>query len=107
MALGHSWLKWVGHSRLERVGHSRLELVDIGLNEWGIHGLNGWGFMRWSICNSNEWGSYCKVRYCFLQDMLKKKQVSTLSSHHLTTGFDPFELPTRDLLQKGQDHSPP
>ena len=25
----------------------------------------------------------------------------------MTTGFGPFELPTRGLLQKGRDHSPP
>ena len=60
------------------------------------------------------WGSYGKVGYCFLGDMLKKKQKkntglqgSTLSGHHMTTGFGPFELPTRYLLQKGRDHSPP
>ena len=32
---------------------------------------------------------------------------STLSSPRMTTGFGPFELLTRGLLQKGRDHSPP
>ena len=45
---------------------------------------------------------------CF-QEMLKNTglQGSTLSSPCMTTGFGPFELPTRGLLQKGRDHSPP
>ena len=50
------------------------------------------------------------VSYCFLGDMLKKYtglQGSTLSGPRMTTGFGPFELPTRGLLQKGRDHSPP
>ena len=34
-------------------------------------------------------------------------QRSTLSGPRMTTGFGPFELPTRGLLQKGRDHSPP
>ena len=34
-------------------------------------------------------------------------QGSTLSGPRMTTGFSPFELPTRGLLQKGRDHSPP
>ena len=45
------------------------------------------------------------VSYCFLGDMLKKNtglQGSTLSSPRMTTGFGPFELPTRGLLQKGR-----
>ena len=51
------------------------------------------------------------VSYCFW-DMLKKiqntgLQGSTLSGPSMTTGFGPFELPTRGLLQKGRDHSPP
>ena len=33
-------------------------------------------------------------------------QGSTLSGPRKTTGFGPFELPTRGLLQKGRDHSP-
>ena len=49
---------------------------------------------------------------CFLGDMLNIKstslQGSTLSGHcMMTTGFGPFELPTRGLLQKGRNHSPP
>ena len=46
----------------------------------------------------------------FLGDMLKMNtglQGSTLSGPRMTTGFGPFELPTRGLLQKGRDHSPP
>ena len=34
-------------------------------------------------------------------------QVSTFSDPRITTGFSPFELLTRGLLQKGRDHSPP
>ena len=34
-------------------------------------------------------------------------QGSSLSGPRMTTGFGPFELPTRSLLQKGRDHSPP
>ena len=34
-------------------------------------------------------------------------QGSTLSGPRMTTGFGPFELLTRGLLQKGRDHSPP
>ena len=34
-------------------------------------------------------------------------QGSTLSGPRMTMGFGPFELPTRGLLQKGWDHSPP
>ena len=34
-------------------------------------------------------------------------QGSTLSGPRMTTGFGPFQLPTRGLLQKGRDHSPP
>ena len=45
----------------------------------------------------------------FFQEMLKNTglQGSTLSGPCMTTGFGPFELPTRGLLQKGRDHSPP
>ena len=46
----------------------------------------------------------------FLGDMLKMNtglQGSTLSGPRMTTGFGPFELPTRGLLQKGRDYSPP
>ena len=34
-------------------------------------------------------------------------QGSTLSGPCMTTGFGPFELLTRGLLQKGRDHSSP
>ena len=70
---------------------------DDGIRGWGIYGLNGWG-------------GYGKVSCCFLGDICSKNtglQGSTLSSSHMTTGFGPFELPTRGLLQKGRDHSPP
>ena len=40
----------------------------------------------------------------FLEDMLKN---TCLSGPRMTMGFSPFELPTRGLLQKGWDHSPP
>ena len=46
----------------------------------------------------------------FVGGMLKKitgLQGSTLSGPRMTTGFSPFELPTRGLLQKGRDHSLP
>ena len=34
-------------------------------------------------------------------------QSSTLSDPRMTTGFSPFEFPTRGLLQKERDHSLP
>ena len=34
-------------------------------------------------------------------------QGSTLSDHHMTTGFGPFELPTCGLVQREPDHSAP
>ena len=80
-----------------------------GLNGWGIYGLNGWSIHDlngWGIYGSNGWGG----QLLFLGDMLKINtglQGSTLSGPHMTTGFGPFELPTRGLLQKGRDHSPP
>ena len=47
----------------------------------------------------------------FWQVCSKKKNTglkrSTLCGHHMTTGFDLFELPIRGLLQKGLEHSPP
>ena len=63
----------------------------------GVFELNGWG-----IYVSNGWGSYC------FREMLKNTglQETTLSDPRMTTGFDPFELPTRGLLQKGRHHSP-
>ena len=49
------------------------------------------------------------VSYCFWEICSKNTglQGSTLSGPRMTTGFGPFELPTRGLLQKGRDHSPP
>ena len=45
----------------------------------------------------------------FFREMLKNTglQGSTLFGPCMTIGFGPFELPTRGLLQKGRDHSPP
>ena len=47
------------------------------------------------------------VSYCFFGRYAQRKntglQGSTLSGPHMTTGFGPTELPTRGLLQKGQD----
>ena len=45
----------------------------------------------------------------FMTVMLKNTglQGSTLSGPRMTTGFGPFKLPTRGLLQKGRDHSLP
>ena len=99
MGMGHLWLKWVGHLWLKWVGHLWLKWAGhLDLNGWDIYSLDGWG-------------SYGKVSYCFLGDMLKKKntglQGSTLSSHRMTMGFSPFELATHGLLQKGRDHSLP
>ena len=77
-----------------------MKLKHNGIWGWGIYGLNGWGI--YGIYGSNGWDSYGKVSYCFLGDMLKKTtglQGSTLSGHRMTTGFSPFELPTRGLLQ--------
>ena len=61
---------------------------------------------------TNGWGSYGKVffgRYAQKKNTKKSTglQGSTLSGPRMTTGFGPFELPTRGLLQKGRDHSPP
>ena len=67
----------------------------------------GGGIYGWDIYASNGWGSYGK-ELLFLEDMLKtppELQGSTLSSHHMTTGFSSIELLTRGLLRKGQDHS--
>ena len=79
MGMGHLWLKWVGH---------------LDLNGWDIYSLDGWG-------------SYGKVSsFFFGRDAQTGLQGSTLSGHRMTMGFGPFKLPTRGLLQKGQDHSP-
>ena len=52
----------------------------------------------------NGWGSYDKVSCFFIWKNAHKKiaglQGSTLSGHHMTTGFCPFELPTCELLQR-------
>ena len=67
-----------------------------GIRGWGVYGLNGWG-------------SYGKVSCCFWEIYSKEPWSSGeypfWSSHD--HGFGPFELPTRGLLQKGRDHSPP
>ena len=56
-----------------------------------MYDLNGW-----CIYGSNGWGSY------FVGGMLKNTglQGSTLAGPCMTTGFSPFELQTRGLLQK-------
>ena len=46
------------------------------------------------------------VSYCFWEICSKKKKI-LVSGPRMTMGFGPFELPTRGLLQKGRDHSPP
>ena len=57
-----------------------------------------------------RWVGQLRQSEFLLEDLLKKNtglQGSTLYDHRMTTGFGPFELPTRGLLQKGWDHSPP
>ena len=46
---------------------------------------------------TDGWGSYGKVSYCFWEIRSKNTalQGSTLSSHHMTKGFGPFELLTQ------------
>ena len=81
--VGHLWLKWVGHLWLKWVGHLWLKWV-------------GHLWLKWV------------GKLLFGRDMLKKNtdlQGSTISGPRMTTGFGPFELPTRGLLQKGRDHS--
>ena len=39
--------------------------------------------------------------------VVSSRELHFLSNHLKTTGFDPFKLPTRGLLQKGWDHFPP
>ena len=46
------------------------------------------------------------VSYCFWGKNTGV-QGSTLFGPHMTTGFGPFELPTRGLLHKGRYYSPP
>ena len=62
-----------------------------------------------SICDSNGVGQLWQIELLFLEVCSKNTglQGSTISSHHMTMGFGPFELPTHGLLQKGWDHSPP
>ena len=71
------------------------------LNGWGIYDLMaGVGHL------SLKWVASC----CFVwknAQNIAGVQGSTLSDHHVTTGFGPFELPTCGLLQSGRDHSPP
>ena len=61
------------------------------------------------ISDLNGWCSYGNVSYCFWEICSKNigLQGSALSGHRMTTGFSPFELMTRGLLQKGSDHYPP
>ena len=65
---------------------------------WDIYNLKVWG-----IYNLKVWGIYGKASYCFLGDMLKNTglQGSALSGHRMTTGFSPFELPTRGWFKTG------
>ena len=76
--MGHSWFEWVGHLWLKWVG----QLWQSGL----FFGGGGGG-----------------------GDVLENTglQGSILSGSLMTMGFGPFELPTRGLLQRGWDHSPP
>ena len=63
--------------------------------------LNGW-----TIYVLNGWGSYGKL--LFRLKIFSKNaglQGSTLYCHCVTTGFNPFELLTCGLLQRGWDHS--
>ena len=91
MGMGHLWLKWVGHLWLKWVGHLWLKWVGHLWPKWVGH-----LWVKWMGHN-------------FFQEMLKNTglQGSTLSGPCMTTGFGPFELLTRGLLQKGRDHSLP
>ena len=57
-------------------------------------------WLKWTGWLVTVFGRYAQKIYTGLQG-------STLSGPRMTTGFGPFELPTRGLLQKGRDHSPP
>ena len=48
-------------------------------------------------------GQLWQSQLLFLKDMLEKHwlQGTSLSGHHMTMGFGPFEIPTCGLLQKG------
>ena len=90
--------------------HKSVKLKHNGIWGWGIYGLDGMGHLcrlnGWGIYGLNGWGSYGKVSYCFFGEICSKitgLQGSTLSGPRMTTGFGPFELPTRGLLQKGRD----
>ena len=79
------------------------------LNWWGIYDLNGWGIYElngWDMYSLDGWGSYGKLFFGRYAQKNTCLQGSTLSSHRMTMGFGPFELPTHGLLQKGWDHSP-
>ena len=62
---------------------SSVKLNIMGIWEWGTYGLIG------------GWDGYGFWKYA------EGLQKSTLSSHHMTTGFGPFELPTCSLLTLG------
>ena len=53
------------------------------------------GIWGWSIYGSNGWDNYGKVSYRFWEicSKITDLQGSTLSGHHMTTGFSPCELP--------------
>ena len=70
-----------------------MKLHIIGIWEWGMYGLMGGAlWLKWV-------GQSLQVNAGL--------QGSTLSDHHMTTGFGPFEVPTCGLLQRRRDHSPP
>ena len=75
--------------------------------------LNGWGilWLKWVGHLWLKWVGHLWLKWMgrllFLGDMNTGLQGSTLSGPRMTTGFGPLELPTRGLLQKGRDHSPP
>ena len=89
--MGHLWLKWMGIYGLNGWG-----IYD--LNGCGIYDLNGWGhlWLKWMGRLVTVFGRYAQKKYW-----------SSDTGPRMTTGFGPFELPTRGLLQKGRDHSPP
>ena len=67
----------------------------------------GHSWLKWVLhYDLDGWGSYGKLSY-YLWKIYSKNtglQGSTPSSHHMTTGFSSFELPTCGLLQKGRDN---
>ena len=81
----HAWFKWVGH---------------LQFNYWVGH-----LWLKWA---GKFYVQQSKVLFIFEEYAQKSAgQGSTLSGHRMTTGFDPFELPTCGLLQGGWDHFPP